>query len=137
MNILDINFVKHLGIKLEGENLVLSPNENLLNHIKTIHAGALYTLAESQSGYFLQNEFKDISFLVIPLLRSSSIKYRASASGKIVAYASANKNSLDIFRNNIIKKGKGIIGVNVELKDSKGNIVTTGEFTWYIQIVTK
>ena len=137
MNILDINFVKHLGIKLEGENLVLSPNENLLNHIKTIHAGALYTLAESQSGYFLQNEFKDLSILVIPLLRSSSIKYRVSASGKIVAYASADKNSLDIFRNNIIKKGKGIIGVNVELKDCKGNIVITGEFTWYIQIVTK
>jgi len=133
MNILDIKFIKHLGIKQEGENLVLSPDENLLNHIKTIHAGALYTLAESQSGYFLQNEFKDIDISVIPLLRSSSVKYKASASGKIVAFASANRDSLEKFRENIIKKGRGIIEVNVELKDSKGNIVIIGEFTWFIQ----
>ena len=133
MNILDINFVKHLGIQLEEESLVLYSNERLQNHIKTIHAGALYTLAESQSGYFLQNEFKDIDISVIPLLRSSSVKYKASASGKIVAFASANRDLLEKFRENIIKKGRGVIGVNVELKDSKGNIVIIGEFTWFIQ----
>ena len=133
MNILDINFVKHLCIKQEGENLVLYYNERLQNHIKTMHAGALYTLAESQSGYFLQNEFKDIDISVIPLLRSSSVKYKASASGKIVAFANANRDSLEKFRENIIKKGRGVIGVNVELKDSKGNMVIIGEFTWFIQ----
>jgi acyl-coenzyme A thioesterase PaaI-like protein len=48
MKTTDIAFVKLTGIKQEEDNLSLEFNDNIQNHINTIHAGAQFTLAETQ-----------------------------------------------------------------------------------------
>ena len=63
----DIPFVNHIGIKDENNELSLEFKENVLNHIKTIHASAQFTLAETQSGLHLQKLFPELEGKVIPV----------------------------------------------------------------------
>jgi hypothetical protein len=76
MKITEIPFVSHIGIVPKDADVLMLPNYAYTqNHLQTIHAGAQYTLAETQSGYFLQNLFPKYRDKVIPLLRSCEIKY--------------------------------------------------------------
>ena len=45
----DIPFVSHIGIKDKNNEFLLDFKEDVLNHIKIIHASAQFTLAETQS----------------------------------------------------------------------------------------
>ena len=57
MQVTEIPFVKLIGIEQEKNNLSLRFDSKILNHIKTIHASAQFTLAETQSGLFYKNYF--------------------------------------------------------------------------------
>ena len=137
MDILEIEFIKLLGIKRDNSSLILEPKEKLNNHIGSLHAGALYTLAEAQSGLFLQDSFKEFSADAVPLLRCSKTTYKNSATSVVKAFASANKNDLEKFKDNFLKKGRATISIKVELLDSKKRIVMLGEFKWFVQRVNK
>ena len=127
----NIEFIKHLGVKQEGNSLTLEPKKELLNHIGSIHAGALFTLAESQSGLTLINQFAKTN--VKALLRSSSIKYRAEAKGKIKASGYIEPKNIEKFTAQLEKKGRVLIDVAVKILDSNDCTVTTATFSWFIQ----
>ena len=132
MNITTIPFVEHLGIQQEQQHLVLEPSKILENHIGTLHASVQFTLAESQSGLFLQSEFPDIGE-VVALLRGSTVKYKSPAKSKLMAHASLHQESKDKFMEQFIKKGRAGITVQVEVRDSENIVTMRGEFTWFIQ----
>ncbi len=75
MKATDIPFVKHIGIEKQNNELSLAFKNDVLNHIKTIHASAQFTLAETQSGLHLQSIFPELKGKVIPVLRDAQIKY--------------------------------------------------------------
>ena len=53
MQVTDIPFVKHIGIKRKEEGtLKLEATEAVRNHIQTIHTSAQFTLEETQSGLY-------------------------------------------------------------------------------------
>lgn len=76
MEIVNIPFVQHIGIEKEENRLVLKPTLVVKNHLQTIHAAAQYTLAETQSGFYLQLLFPEYANSVLPLLRASTVTYR-------------------------------------------------------------
>ena len=133
MQVTTIPFVAHLGIQEEQNSLTLEPSQNLENHLGTIHASAQFTLAETQSGLFLQTEFSDIQGEVIPLLRGSTVKYKSSANSKLIAHASMNQEAKNKFIEQFSKKGRATITVMVEVKDENATVTMTGEFHWFIQ----
>lgn len=59
MEIVEIPFTKHIGLKQENETLKLEPLATVKNHIDTIHASAQFALAETQSGLFLELAFPE------------------------------------------------------------------------------
>ena len=132
MKITTIPFVEHLGIQQEQNHLVLEPSRILENHIGTIHASVQFTLAESQSGLFLQTEFPDIGE-VIALLRSSTVKYKLPAKSKLIAKASMTQESKEKFMAQFTKKGRAAITVQVEIQDREQCVTMMGEFIWFIQ----
>jgi len=70
MNVAEIPFVKKTGIiKTENNELILPFTSDTHNHLKTMHASAQFTLAETASGEFLQTSFPDLAGKVIPVLR--------------------------------------------------------------------
>jgi len=133
MNIIDIPFVSHLRIEEDNKNLVLNFKNESLNHIKTIHAGAQFTLAESQSGLYLQQLFPELEGKVVPILRDANIKYKKPAKEKIIAFASVSDEAIEKFNIQFNKKRRATITVDVELKDINNIVTAEASFNWYIQ----
>ena len=128
-----MSFVKHLGIKEEKKELFLAPALELENHIGTIHASAQFTLAETASGLFLQEEFSDIKREVLPLLRSSTVKYKSPSTTKLKAVATVSDEVKSKFKEQFLKKGRATVAVEVELRDSEDVVTMVGEFVWFVQ----
>jgi len=129
----DIPFVKYIGIEEKNNELSLDFSENVLNHIKTIHASAQFTLAETQSGLYLQSLFPELEGKVIPVLRDAQIKYKKPAQEKIIAFASAEKEAIEKFKLQYNTKGRGSLQVEVKIEDINNMITCQATFTWFIQ----
>ena len=129
---LEIPFVKHVGIEKDGE-LKLHVREELTNHIQTIHASAQFTLGETASGACLMEEFPQYKGEVIPMLRSSTVKYKSPATSTLRAKASLTKEAKEKFLRQFKRRGQGVIAVDVELFDEDGCVTIEGEFIWFVQ----
>lgn len=134
MQVTNIPFVQHIGIdKFIENNLELQNKTIVHNHIGTMHAGAQFTLAETQSGLYLQTLFPEYKDQVVPLLRSSTVKYKHPAVKDIYAVASVEEEAKEKFEAQFLKKGRASITIAVELKDSDDVVTMIGEFTWFVQ----
>jgi acyl-coenzyme A thioesterase PaaI-like protein len=129
----DIPFVRHIGIEEKNSELSLNFNENILNHIKTIHASAQFTLAETQSGIHLQSLFPELEGKVVPVLRDAQIKYKKPAQEKIIAFASADEEAIEKFKVQFDKKGRGSLQIEVVIKDINDVVTCQATFTWFVQ----
>jgi len=127
----NIEFIKHIDIQQEGNSLTLEPKKELLNHLGSIHAGVIFTLAESQSGLTLIEQFGKAN--VKALLRSSSIKYRAEAKSKLYATGQIAAKDIEKFNTKLNKRGKALIDVIIQIVDIEGNTISTSTFSWFIQ----
>ena len=135
MNVTEIPFVKLLDIKQEEQTLSLAYKNDVLNHVNTIHASAQFTLAETDSGLYLQKLFPELEGKVIPLLRDATIKYKKPAQEKIIAYSNVDEENLIKFREQFAKKGRGSIEVSVQVKDINDTLTAQARFTWFVQTI--
>lgn len=133
MQVTEIPFVKLIGIEQEKNNLSLRFDSKILNHIKTIHASAQFTLAETQSGLFLQELFHDLEKKVIPVLRDSQIKFKKPAVEMITAYSKVSEDIIIKFKEQFTRKNRGTIQIEVDIKDINGLLTSQAVFTWFIQ----
>ena len=129
----EIPFVNHIGITEENNELTLDFKDNVLNHIKTIHASAQFTLAETQSGIHLQSLFPELEGKVLPVLRDAQIKYKKPAIEKITAFSSAYEEAIEKFKAQFEKKGRGSLQIDVEVKDINDVLTSQATFTWFVQ----
>lgn len=138
MDVTKIPFVEKVGIqKNVDDELELPFYTGVQNHLQTIHASAQYALAETATGEILQKSFPDLIDKVIPVLRESQIKFKKPANKKIVAYPSVTDESLSNFEEQISKKGRAIISVEVQVKDVDGTVTCTGTFKWFVQSIER
>jgi len=133
MDVTQIPFAKHIGIERKEEGaLKLEPTEVVQNHIQSIHASAQFTLAETQSGLFLQQEFPKLVGKVAGVLRGSAVKYKNPAITSIYATATLEDSIKEKFLSQLAKKGRAGISITVELRDENEVITMVGTFDWFI-----
>ncbi len=136
MDITSIPFVKKVGIhKNQFGNLELKFNHDVQNHLKTVHASAQFTLAETASGEILYVLFPELAVKVIPVMRESKIKYKNPATKDIIAYPTVSEQARLAFKEQLDKKGRASIIVNVEIRDVDDTLICSGDFKWFIQII--
>jgi len=127
-------FAKYIGIKAhDTQRLELDSQRSVHNHVGTLHAAAQFTLAETQSGLYLLSIFPQYTEEMTPLLRSSTVKYKNPAKSKLVATARVDDRDKIKFENQFLKRGRSMLTVHVELKDSSGTVTMVGTFVWYVQ----
>ncbi len=134
MNVTEIPFVKKVGIarSKKGE-LELPFNVDTHNHLQTMHASAQFTLAETASGELLQTLFPELVDKVIPVLRDAKVKFKKPAVKNILAYPSISDESQIKFNEQIDKKGRASISVNVDIKDIEGTVTCVATYNWFVQ----
>jgi acyl-coenzyme A thioesterase PaaI-like protein len=134
MDITQIPFTEKVGIKRNQDGqLLLDFEKSVQNHLQTIHASALFTLAESASGEMLQITFPEFADKVIPVLRDAQIKFKRPATKLVVAYPSISKDDINKFKEQMNKKGRSLLTVNVHIKDLDNTLIFAGSFSWFIQ----
>ena len=137
MNITEIPFVKKVGVKQSATgDLALPMEPSVSNHLNTIHAGAQFTLAEAASGKLLLESFPELEGKVVPVLRDSQIKFKRPAESSITAYPTMSAESASALRDQLGRKGRGSIEINVEIRDANDRVTCVGMFKWFIQSIT-
>jgi len=82
-------FNHFIGLKMSDKTeflLMLEDRSEYRNHLNTVHASALFSLAEASSGHFLLNEFSDLTGIV-PVVRRVETKYKRPATGAVFSKA--------------------------------------------------
>jgi len=136
MDILLIPFAKHIGIEHKDKNILkLDSSQNIQNHMGSLHAGAAFTLAETQSGPYLQKCFPQLEGRVTALLRDAKAQYKHPATSTVQATATITDDAHDKLIAMLERKDRGVISVTVQLTDESDRLIMTGEFKWFVQML--
>jgi len=133
-----VPFVGYLGVEVtsmsEGEaTAVLPERSELLNHVGSQHAGALFTVAETASGAAFVGAFLERMGDVTPLARSAEISYDKIANGPITAKARLGVPAEQALTT-LDAEGKVEFPCEVELTDAEGNVVATASVRWHVRL---
>lgn len=128
-----IPYVLHHQVEIlavdEGEVRLRMPfREELKNYVGTVHAGALYTAAETAAGAAAFGLFPDGG--AIALLRGARVRYTRRAEGDVEVTARVGKNQAQDTLKTFEETGKGDLAVEVQLTDPQGEVVFEGDFDY-------
>jgi acyl-coenzyme A thioesterase PaaI-like protein len=112
--------------------LELPAGSQYLNHVGTVHAGALLTLAEASSAEFLLRRCGSAQD-ILPLVRRVEAKFRHPARGAVTSTASIAPESIERAISDLAAKGRAILYVAVELYDESGTHAMSAVIEWFVQ----
>ncbi len=133
MDVTKIPFIKHNGIEYHDGTLQLLPTFKVKNHLQGIHAAAQFALAESASGLHLQKEFPQYEGEVVVVLHSSTVKYKSPAMTKVVAKATWGDDAKKKFVQQLERKGRAAVEIDVSVVDEESVETMQGVFRWFVQ----
>ena len=133
-----VPFVGYLGVEVveiaEGEATALLPDRGeLLNHVGSQHAGALFTAAETASGAAFVGAFAERMGDLTPLARSAEISYEKIANGTITAKARLGIPAAEALAT-LDAEGKVEFPCEVELTDADGTVVAAASVRWHVRL---
>jgi acyl-coenzyme A thioesterase PaaI-like protein len=134
-SVTELPFNRLVGIEAAAEStelLRLPSGEQYLNHLGTVHAGALLALAEASSGEFLLRHFGSSEGFV-PVVRRLEARFRKPAHGAVASTASAAAEALLQLDADLAARGRALISIVVELHDESGAHVLSAAVEWFIQ----
>ena len=138
MDILSLPFNKFVGLELSSDPaylLTLPARMEYENHLQTVHASALFALAEASSGLLLLREFAEVKNAV-PVVRNAEVKYRKPAIGAISSTASLVTAKTEILET-LHRKRRALVPVQVSLHDANAVLVMQATFEWFVLINDK
>lgn len=134
MDVFEIPYNKYIGLEKSSDDrylLMLSDKVDYLNHLGTVHASALFALAEATSGFFLLNEFQGMAD-VLPVVRKVETKYKKPAQGMIFSKANFVQTDKGIILDELDARQRTLLTVSVVLYDAEQNNVMQSDFEWFV-----
>lgn len=132
----DLAYNQALGIReapaAAGHLLELPFTPQVVNHLRTMHAAAQFSLAEAASAECLQRHFNATLGDVFAVMRGSEVQYRKPATSDLLAYGTPDENTLSRLVDQVTRRGRGIAVILIDLKDRTGTLTFHGKFEWYI-----
>lgn len=138
MDIQEVPFNRYLGIQpssKDGYILEMRYDTKLSNHLGTLHAGALFTLAEAASGAFLLRQFHHIELNIVPVVRKGEVKYSRPADSTVYASVDFAEQSADAVYTALKERGKAVVEVKVELYNEAHERTVVASIHWFLALV--
>ena len=136
LNTLSLPFNKHIQIeKTEDQSpyiFKLELKAHLLNHLNTMHASAMFALAEAASGEHLLRLFEDYTESVMPVLRSAQVKYSKPVTGSVFSMVELRDNSVSETISELDAKGRVLLKVDVSLYNEMDVRVFKSTYEWFL-----
>ena len=106
-----IGFIRRSGVRIKrmerGHVVCEMPLRGNKNHVKTMYAGALFTLAEFPGGVLYLSSFDQKKFY--PIVTELSIKYIAPATGDVSVEFKLSDADLNRIANDAEENGKAVL----------------------------
>lgn len=135
-DILQIPFNKLLGISLASHPdflLQLDAKEEYKNHLGTVHAAALFALAEGSGAQYLLTNFPTtIIDNVVPVIRKVQVNYKKPSSGIINSKAVLKNDTIENIIEQLQLKKRVLLTTTVNLYNQTNELVFTGDFEWFV-----
>lgn len=133
MDVIQLPFNALIGVGRDVDGaLSLPAHSKYGNHLGSVHAGALLTLAEAASGDLLLREFGGIGFPVVPVVRRMESKFRKPAQGSIHAVATLAAEAKAEFLTSLTAKGRALVVVAVDVHDEAGAHALSASVEWFV-----
>ena len=120
-----IGFVRRTGFRAKvmerGRVVCEMPLKGNVNHIGTMYAGALFTLAEVPGGALYLTTFDTRRF--IPIVTEMSIKFVKPAKGTVSIEIAMPDERIAELEAEAEANGKAVFELEGELKDQNGEVV--------------
>lgn len=131
-----VPFAGHLSITLTdlgpGHAVAILPEApELLNHVGTQHAAALFAVAETASGGAVAGLFGPEILSLRPVTTEGSVRYARPAKGPITATAETDGTADDL-RAALERDGRARFTVAVRLADAQEREVASATFEWHV-----
>jgi uncharacterized protein (TIGR00369 family) len=110
---------------------VLPFRSEVTNHIETIHASALFALAEATSGAAMSGVFAPVITAVRPVATQATIEFLKTARTKTTARAHVMGEPAAL-RANLESAGKVTFDVQVTVSDDGGTEVARVKVGWHV-----
>ena len=121
----NIAFVKRMNLKAEvlepGFVRLRVPLAGNENHIGSMYAGALFTLAEIPGGALFLTSFDASKFY--PIVKEMNLRFRRPATGDIVVEARLSAEEIERLQNQAQANGKAEYVLELQLTDGSGEVV--------------
>lgn len=138
MKITELPFNKLIDIKISTDKdylLKLDEKIDYTNHLGTVHASALFSLAEATSGHFLMINFPEFNSGVIPIVRQAEVKYKKPANGQVNSTAMLIDNTIDEIKEQLTRKKRASLKLKIDLYDVNKINVFSGNFEWFVTLL--
>ena len=135
MDITKLPFNQFIGVehsKREGYVLCLPSGDRYTNHLGTVHASALMSLAEATSGEVLLRAIGHVADSIVPVVRRFDCKFRKPSSGSIAARAAIPDTERDQLLADISTKRRGSIEITVDIYDETDLHCLSATVEWFI-----
>jgi acyl-coenzyme A thioesterase PaaI-like protein len=120
-----IAFVARSGLKVEslerGRVVCRMPFKGNENHIGTMYAGALYTLAELPGGALFLSSFDTSRYF--PIVKESTLRFTAPATSDVTIDIRLDDTRIAEIQGEADSNGKCEFVLEGELKDASGKVV--------------
>lgn len=134
-----IPFVARSGLEVlamrRGHAKCLLPFEGNGNHIGTVYAGALFTLAEFPGGLIFLASF-DIQ-RYFPVVKSFDLQFKRPAKGDVSIEINLSEEEIKRIEADADEHGKGEFILEGELKTADGTVVATSQGVYQIRSTQK
>ena len=130
MNITDLPFNQHIGLEKDEAALKLKKRDTLLNHIGSMHAAAIYGLAESASGDYIISRVLPLFPDALVLVREGTIRYKRPAEDDCLAEVSVGEDAFQDCIRALERDKRASISIPVSI-ESGGRQVALATFDWW------
>jgi acyl-CoA thioesterase FadM len=135
MDVVDIPFNRFVGLTpptQPGAIFSLPADVKYTNHLGSVHASALLTLAEASSGEYLRREFGDLAPQVIPVVRRIEAKFRKPAHGALHSQVTVSLERKQEFLSTLASRGRALLEVQVDVRDEHDVHALTATVEWFV-----
>ena len=139
IDVTKLPFNHFIGLKISTKNgylLMLDNRAEYRNHLDTVHASAMFSLAEATSGHFLLNEFSELTNIV-PVVRKVEIKYKKPTKGGVFSKAKFLETEKNEVLEALTQRGRAILKVEVSLFDEEEELIMQSVFEWFVTKLEK
>ncbi len=128
-------FIERCGSKVlelsQGYCKMMMPIEPNINHVGTMYAGALFTLAELPGGVIFLSSF-DVSRFY-PIVKDMQIRFRRPACTDITVEVRVSEEEVARLQTEADTNAKADYAWDCELKDSNGEVVAISRNTYQLR----